>query len=211
MKITLPESIADVALHQFQKYDELLKREDLSFDQFNKRKINIFTGIAMRDVNSIIEKDYKLILDSIDKALNEASGFQPIFNIQDVEFGFIPNFDNITMAEYRDITEYSKEMKDFHKLMAVLFRPVIKKDSFNNYKIEKYNGTSKRADVMKYMPMSVVNGALVFFSSLANELVSYTAKYMVVEQAREEAHQTTLKNGGGMQRLKNWLKAKFGK
>jgi len=64
---------------------------------------------------------------------------------------------------------------------------------------------------MKHIPLSIVNGSLVFFSSLANELVSYTEKYMVVEPTKAGVPQTTSRSGDGMQQLKNWLRARFGK
>jgi hypothetical protein len=93
--------------------------------------------------------------------------------------------------------------------MAVLFRP-IKKKIGSKYKIVEYNGTEKRANVMKYMSMDIVNGSLVFFSNLANELINYTQKYTTEVQARAEVPATTLKNGGGMRRFLKCAKAKFG-
>ena len=63
---------------------------------------------------------------------------------------------------------------------------------------------------MKLMPLSAVTGALVFFSSLSNELLNYTQRFLEEEQAREDKRQTTLKSGGGMQRLTNWLRGNYG-
>jgi len=192
MTINLPESIADIKLHQFQKYSILLERTDLKPEQFDKRKVEIFTGVERNRLDLISQKDYKEIVEQIDIALNQTVEFKPTFFIQDVEFGFIPNLDKITAGEYRDLSIYGTDVNDMHKLMAVLFRPIKNKDVLGNYEIIKYNGTEKRADVMKYMPLSIVNGALVFFSSLANELISYTQKYMKVEQVKEDQQATTL-------------------
>ena len=216
MKVTIPESINDIALHQFQKYDLLLKRTDLTDEQFNVRKIEIFTGLDRKRIPLLSQKDYSEILILIDKALEQTTEFQPTFKIKDVEFGFIPNFDKITAGEYRDLTLYSQDIENMHKLMAVLFRPIKKRKWYqwfykrNKYKIVEYNGTEKRAEVMKYMPLSIVNGALVFFSNLANELIEYTQKYTTEEQARESTPATTSKNGGGMLRFLKCARAKFG-
>jgi hypothetical protein len=210
MKVTIPESIADVKLHQFQKYSLLLERTDLTEEQFNKRKIEIFTGIERNRLNLISQKDYKEIVEQIDVALNQTVSFTPTFWMEDVEFGFVPNLDKITAGEYRDLSLYGVDVQEMHKLMAVLFRPITKKDVLNNYSIINYEGTERYAMIMKYMPLSIVNGALVFFSSLANELVSYTQKYMVVEQPKAEQQVTTSKNGGGMQRYLTYVRAKFG-
>jgi len=211
MKILLPESIADITLHQFQLYNELLEREDLDVYNFNKRKIQIFTGLERNRIDLISVSDYNDIVTQIDLALNQTVEFTPTFFIKDLEFGFIPNLDKITQGEFIDLSNYGTDIKELHKLMAVLFRPIKNKDAFGNYSIINYQGTEQYSNIMKHIPLSIVNGSLVFFSSLANELVSYTQRYMVQEPTKAGAHQTTLKSGDGMQLLKNWLRGRFGK
>ena len=56
------------------------------------------------------------------------------------------------------------DVENYHKVMAILFRPIIQSDRFDNYKIANYEGTKQYADVMKQMPMSIVKGAFVFFT-----------------------------------------------
>lgn len=210
MTINLPESIADIKLHQFQKYSILLERTDLTPEQFDKRKVEIFTGLERNRLDLISQKDYKEIVEQIDIALNQTVEFKHTFFMEDVEFGFIPNLDKITAGEYRDLSLYGVDVNEMHKLMAVLFRPIKKKDVLGNYSIINYEGTERYAAIMRYMPLSIVNGALVFFSSLANELVNYTQKYMTVEQVKAEQPATTLQNGDGMQRFSTYVRAKFG-
>ena len=199
MKVLLPESIDDVTLEQYQKYQELLKREDLEQYPFNKRKLAIFTGIKMNIANQISIKDINEMIAQIDTALEQTVVFKQRFFIDDVEFGFIPNLDKICGAEYFDLDKYSSEVEELHRTMAILFRPITDRDSFGNYKIKDYNGTEELCDVMKLMPLSVVNGALVFFSSLSNELLNYIQRYTREEQVREEKLQDTLASGDGMQ------------
>lgn len=203
MKITIPEHIGEITLGQYQKYHALTLREDLDAFQFNKRKIEIFCNVKRIDLDKIKQTDYEDIVSQIDIALNQSVEFEPIFSIQDIEFGFIPNLDKITGGEYRDLTIYGMDIDKMHNLMAVLFRPIKKKDILDNYTIISYQGTEQYANIMKSMPLSIVNGALVFFSSLANELLNYTRKYMEVVQVREEAQMTTLINGDGMQQSMN--------
>ena len=210
MKIILPESIADIKLYQFQKYNTLLERIDLDEYQFNKRKIEIFTGLERKRLDLISQTDYEEIITQIDIALNQTVEFTPTFKMQDVEFGFIPNLDKITTGEYRDLSIYGTDINEMHKLMAVLFRPIIKKDIVGNYSIIDYEGTERYANIMLSMPLSIVNGSLVFFSSLASELVNYTQRFIVVEQVKEKAQVNILKSGDGMLRYLNYVKAKFG-
>ena len=193
MRIILPEHIADITLEQFQKYALLLHREDLDDYQMNKRKIEIFTGIRYHDVQHISNKDFKDILKQIDIALNADVPFVNRFKIDGVEFGFVPNLDKITAKEFTDLSLYPLEnIETYHKLMAILFRPIVNKDAFGNYDIETYNGTEKYADTMKKMPMNIVNGALVFFYNLANELEMSIQRYTIQEVVKASKRQTTL-------------------
>jgi hypothetical protein len=93
MKLLLAESIDDITLEQYQKYQELLKREDLEQYPFNKRKLAIFTGIKMNIANQISIKDINEMIAQIDKALEQTVVFKQRFFIDKVEFGFIPNLD----------------------------------------------------------------------------------------------------------------------
>lgn len=204
MKIILPENIEEITLEQFQKYSLLLEREDLDDFQLNKRKVSIFTGIKYKDLNNIDARDFEDILTQIDIALNVDVKFKDRFVLNGVEFGFIPNFDKISTKEFVDLSLYPlDDIETYHNLMAILFRPIKKTDSFGNYNIKSYNGTERYAELMKQTPMNIVNGALVFFLNLAKELQTSTQKYMEVELLKEAKHPTTLKNGDGMQLLKN--------
>ena len=203
MKITLPEHIGEVTLGQFQRYHELTQRENIDGYQFNKRKVSIFTGIKYRDLDKITNKDFKEILEQIDKALNTDYEFTDTFILDNISFGFIPNFDNIKTKEFVDMDLYKPDdVQNLHKLMAILFRPIKNRDNFDNYSIKEYNGTAKYSILMKQMPLSVVNGALVFFCNLSKELSINIQKSTAKELQKGDKHLTTSKNGDGTQPLK---------
>lgn len=197
MKITLPENISEITLGQYQKLDKLAERDDLPIDQLTKRKIEIFTGLSRKEIDNIRQSDYAEISEQIDKALSTDCEFVNRFEIGGKEFGFIPNFDNITTGEYVDLCEYSADSEKTHNLMAVMFRPITKKDSFGNYLIENYQGSERYASEMKDMPMSIVKGALFFFASLSIELENYIQKSMRSELAREKRRQNISRSGDG--------------
>lgn len=199
MKVILPENIEDVKLHQFQKYAELLKREDLEDFEFNKRKVECFTNIKYHDLNNVSQSDFSDILIQIDKALDADVPFIQRFEMNGTEFGFIPNFDKMTTKEFVDISIYPlDEIENYHKLMAIMFRPVKNTDAFDNYDIDNYNGTEQYAELMKQTPMNIVNGALVFFYNLAKELQVSTQKFIVQELKKARVQATTSTNGDGI-------------
>lgn len=206
LKLTLPEHIGDITLNQYQRYDKLqtrLEDEDLTIREFNKLKLNLFAGVPYRSIEDIMQKDIDSLMLQIDTALNQDSEFEHRFKLydvdlgHDVEFAFIPNLDDINNAEYFDLNKYGAEVETLHNLMAILFRPIKKADSFKNYTIKKYKGTSEYAELMKETPMSVVNGALFFFSSLSSELQKHIQKSTNQELERVQRQRTILQNGDG--------------
>lgn len=198
VKITIPENINDITLGQFQKFSELLKK-DLNDYELLTRKISIFTGLTLEQSKELSQMDLESINNDINKALETPVNFVNRFFIDDVEFGFIPNFDKIKPKEYFDLTEYANKEEYLHNLMAVLFRPIIDKGVKESYTITEYKGTEQYANHMKLMPLGAVNGALGFFLTLRNDLNNYIQKYMEVEQAKEKPQVITFLSGGGTQ------------
>lgn len=199
MKVIVPEHIGDITLNQYQRYIKLTEREDLNPFEFSKRKLEIFTKIPYHSLNGVSQKDYEELLNDIDKALATEVQFKDRFKMGGVEYGFIPNFDKITTGEFVDLSKYGTDTDTLNNLMAILFRPIKNKDAFKGYTINDYNGTSEYAEQMKQTPINIVNGALLFFCSLAKELQKSTQKYMVAELKKVQKHRGTLKNGDGTQ------------
>ena len=198
-KITIPEHIGEITLGQYQKFNELNKRTDLSELDYNKRVIATFTELKHREVGMIPHKEYESILKLIIEAMDKDVKFEHRFKIGDVEFGFLPNLDEMSTGEFVDLKEYGIDIENFHKLMAILFRPITNKDGLGGYEVMNYEGTKKYAEIMKRMPMNLVNGALVFFSNLAKELRVHIQRSTVQAQQREIKQQTILANGDGIQ------------
>jgi hypothetical protein len=196
LKITLPEDISDITLEQSQKYLSIIKREDISEFDKTKRIVTLFTGLKRREVELIDVGDYDVIVRQINKALDLDVSFENRFSINGVEYGFIPKLDDITAGEYIDLSSYGTSPETLHKVMSILFRPVILSDAFGNYEIESYTANSEYADVMRQAPMNVVNGMLVFFCLLSSELQIHTLKYTARVQAEARLKQVIISRSG---------------
>lgn len=199
MIVTLPEGSKDITLDQFQRMHALNNREGLTPEKYEAEFINIFTGIPKTKVKSIKLSDYESLVNAITKALNTENPFTDRFIIDGVEYGFMPSLDEMTQNEFWHLSEYEKEVKDLHLLMAVLFRPITKKDKFNNYEIETFKSAKERGKVFKKMTMNNVNGALGFFLTLSKQLRKAIQRSTAQELARVAKRKTTSLSGDGMQ------------
>ena len=198
MKVVIPEDIKDITLGQFQKFVALDKVEDITDKQVNKEKLKIFIGLTDDEIKGMSKNDFDELVKLIDEALNKPAKFEKTFKIKDTTFGFHPNLDQMTSGEHGDLSDYNDGPENFHRLMAILFRPITGKDLSGNYKIAAYNGTDIWCEVMKQTPLNIVNGALVFFLNLSKELrICIQESSKVAELRKGEKHQIFGLSGAG--------------
>jgi hypothetical protein len=199
MKITIPENIKDITLRQLQDITLFASKEGVTELQVSHEKIRVITGIDLSTA-TISQNDFEDLIESIDKALNTPADFQQTFTMKDIQFGFHPNLNNMSSSEYYDLMEYGDNTETLHNLMAILFRPLDGKDKFGNYKIETYEGTEESKELMKDMPLNLVNGALVFFFNLSRELrLNIHKSLKEMEAKREKKHRSFFGIGVGTQ------------
>ena len=199
VKITIPEDSKDITLGQFQKYNTLIKREDINDFEKAKRIVSLFTGLKYHQVGQMEQKDYIDVISKVSIALAKECEFVNTFGFNGVEYGFVPNLDKVTTAEWVDLQKYGSNEDELHYLMAVLFRKV-KKRTKHGYKVVDYNGTAATRGLMKELPMHIVNGCLGFFLNLQKELHNHTLKSIMVAGRKQELLDI-LKHGDGIAQL----------
>ncbi|QDP51104.1 MAG: hypothetical protein Unbinned3907contig1000_47 [Prokaryotic dsDNA virus sp.] len=180
-KIKVPTDLNDISLGQYQMFDLLTK--DIEGVFLDQRTVEIFCGISFAEVALITHKDVKEVAEDIRELLSGEVEFKHRFKIKTQEFGFIPDFENITSGEFADLTSYVGKIEEMHKTMAILFRPITNKVG-DKYDIYPYTGTKDFSDLMKFMPLGIALGSMVFFWNLANDL-----KNDIQSSTREEAIQ----------------------
>jgi hypothetical protein len=184
MKVIIPESLNEITLKQYLDFKKLVDADKYKDHELIYHKVSIFTNLDYAQCRNIGVKDLADLSVLIDNAIETDYEFEQTFTFDGVEYGFIPNLDKITTGEWVDLMNYQNDDDDLNKLMAILFRPIVKKDSFNNYTIESYNGTEGRAEVMYQLPFSIVKGAIGFFLNLLSELLGVIPKYTDKELAK---------------------------
>jgi hypothetical protein len=178
LEINIPTELKEIKLSQYQAFLKIAKNnEDEEF--LHQKMVQTFCGIDLKEVAEIRYKDVIEITESLGKMFDVKNHkFINKFKMGGVEFGFIPNLDDMTFGEYTDLDTYITDWEQMHKAMAVLYRPIKKNGLNGTYEIEKYNGSITYSDVMKHAPLDVVFGANVFFYTLGNELLKSTMTYL---------------------------------
>jgi hypothetical protein len=148
------------------------------------------------------------VLSILNKAFEEKPKLIQRFNLLDVDMGFIPKLDDITLGEYVDIESNLTNWEKMHKAMAVLYRPVNFK-SKDKYTISPYKVNEEIQELMKDMPLDVVISSMVFFYSLGKELLEVIPRYLAQQLKKEDMQMLDnhlQKNGTGINQFMHSLR-----
>ena len=202
---TIPETLRDIKLSQWQQYvDVLEKNKDAETTDFLMKKLlGIFCGIELKDVNKLGLNVFDDTIQHLHNTLNSKPELVKTFKMTGtdgvtVEFGLIPNFDKMSYGEFVDLEKYIFIDKDFHRAMAVMYRPIKHKNSKDSYLIHDYKGTEYLAEVMKSTPLDVALGSRFFFYRLATKLSNFTMVSTLKELQQKQEGLTdkhSVKNG----------------
>ena len=208
INITIPENLNEITLYQYQRFEKLIKDNEPS-EFVNQKTIEIFCNIDLKDVARIRIAEVSEILKHINELLQHKPKLTTTFKLGVYEFGFIPKLEDLTAGEYIDIENYLGDVQTLHKAMAVLFRP-IKHKSNKLYTIEEYESSDKYSEVLKYMPLDVALGCMLFFSTLLNDCVIGLTDFIQKEAEQSEQVKNLLeKNGVGISQFTQQLKETF--
>ena len=170
IEITIPETFSDITIEQYQKFYKIAEINE-NGDFLNQKTIEILCNT--QHANLIPFNEVQDILQSIEQIFKSKPKHLQRFKIDNIELGFIPDLDKMSFGEFIDINNYIDNVEDFHKALAVLYRPITTKLK-GMYLIEDYKGSDMYSQLMKKAPLEAILGAKVFFYNLANELLKAT-------------------------------------
>lgn len=204
LELTLPSSISEIPLVNYQKF--LKVQENSNDEEFIVQKmIEIFCGIQLKDVVKIKYTELQGLLEHFQKIFSVKPNFYQTWKYKEMEFGFIPNLENITWGEYIDLEHHLNNWDDYHKAIAVMYRPIIKREK-ERYQIAPYTASEEFHEFMKFIPMEIAISARVFFYNLGAELLRSTSNYLETMKMMNRKERRVLmkgsnliNNGGGIQ------------
>lgn len=196
IEINVPTSLSEVTLGQYQKFLKIA--EDNPEGNFlNAKMIEIFCGIPLSDSYKLKMSSVTAIIDILNELLSQTPKRVEQFTMNGVQYGFIPDLDEMSLGEYVDLDGNASDWNNMHVAMNVLYRRIKIKKS-GKYNIVDYN--VENPEKMKDMPLDAAIGSLFFFYNLGMELSKHTILYSS-NQAEMEAYQEQLiseTNGDGI-------------
>jgi hypothetical protein len=199
MKVNLriPTTLNDVTLKQYQEFSKLESKLDETNDATIQLKIvEIFCNVPEIVVRNMKATDIAEVCEIINGMFDVQHQLINRFTLNGIEYGFIPELDDMSFGEYMDLDTFIGDNDNLHRALNVLFRPIEHKRG-NRYKIKEYNpDTSEEA---KEFPLDVVLGAIIFFYNLGKDLSTVMLNSLGKKNEKALAqHLLSQQNGDGL-------------
>jgi len=194
VELIVPNSLNEVTLGQYQEY---IKLKDLSETELSLKMIEIFCKLNSEQVRYLKATDVRNVVTIIAEMFDSKPSLVNTFKINGIEYGFIPNLDEMSFGEYIDLDTYIGDWDNIEKAMGVLYRPVEMRKG-NRYHIKEYE--AGETEHLKAMPLDAVLGSILFFYRLGNDLCRIMMNSLEGTEMQDlQAHLNSEVNGDGIQ------------
>lgn len=220
LEISIPSTLSEIPLKHYQEF--LKVQADSNDEEFVAQKmIEIFCGISLKDVAKMKLTSLNELIAHFTHLFSEKPKFQNRFTIETeegkLEFGFIPELEQISFGEYVDLEAHLTNWETYHKALAVMYRPIVKTRK-DKYDVIPYEPNKDFQELMKFAPLDIAIASSVFFWNLGSELLTATLNYLENEVKKNKTFTATFQkqlnlpnDGGGisqyMQSLKETLQS----
>jgi len=192
LKINIPTSLDEITLRKYKHFYKISeKNKDERFLQ--AKMIEVFCNVELKDVMKMRYKDTQEVVKILDELFQSKPQLVKSFKLGDVEFGFHPSLDELSLGEYIDLDTYVGEWDNIEKAMNVLYRPITAK-FVNKYAVEEY--AVNTSDRILDMPMSAVTSSLFFLLSLGIDLSKTMTNYLDKGQKQALTDYLSLEQNG---------------
>ena len=203
INITIPTDLSEITLRQYKRFLKIQKTVD--DERFLSAKIiEIFCGVNLEEVMQIKFNDSEFIVDTLTKMFEQKPKLVTKFKLNNKEYGFHPQLDDLTLGEYIDLDTFIGDWENIEKAMAVLYRPIVNKLK-DKYTIEEYK-LGREADILD-MPMDAVLSSIFFLWNLGLDLSKAMMSYLDKEEVQAlTQYLNSQPNGGGITQFTDLLK-----
>ena len=178
VELIIPSNLSEISLKQYQKFLKIQETNDDSYF-LQCKMIEIFCNLDAKSVRLLKISDADRVVDIINNMFEAKPDLIRTFKIGGVEYGIIPDLDDISLGEYIDLDTYIGDWQNMQIAMNVLYRPISKKIG-NKYLINEYALDAK--EKLEEIPMDVVLGSIFFLWNLGIDLSKTMVNYLETPQ-----------------------------
>jgi hypothetical protein len=203
-RLNIPNKLSEITLRKYQKFVKL-NTEDVDERFLQIKMIEIFCEVSHKNVLKIKFNDADKVTAILGEMFTQKPNLVTKFKMDGIEYGFIPDLDEMSFGEYIDLDTYLGDWENIHTAMNVLYRP-IKEKKGERYTINEYDVNTK--DLLLDMPLDAVISSVFFFYHLGKDLSVVMNRYLEreIKKIPYQQQQDLMLNGDGIKQFSHSLK-----
>jgi len=203
-RLNIPNKLSEITLRKYQKFVKL-NTEDVDDRFLQVKMIEIFCEVSHENVLKIKFADADRVTAILGDMFTQKPDLVTKFRLNGVDYGFVPELDEISFGEYIDLDTYLGDWENIHTAMNVLYRP-IKSHKGDRYVIEDYD-VNKKEDLLD-MPLDAVISSVFFFYHLGKDLSVVMNRFLEREITKIpfQHKQDLMLSGDGIKQFSHSLK-----
>ena len=178
VELIIPSNLSEISLKQYQKFLKIQETNDDSYF-LQCKMIEIFCNLDAKSARLLKLTDADRIVEIINNMFEDKPSLIRTFKIGGIEYGIIPDLDEMSLGEYIDLDTYIGDWQNMQIAMNVLYRPISKKIG-DKYLINEYTLDAK--EKLEEIPMDVVLGSIFFLYNLGIDLSKTMVNYLEAPQ-----------------------------
>ena len=178
VELIIPSDLSEISLKQYQKFLKIQETNDDSYF-LQCKMIEIFCNLDAKSARLLKLTDADRIVEIINDMFEAKPSLIRTFKIGGVEYGIIPDLDEMSLGEYIDLDTYIGDWQNMQIAMNVLYRPISKKIG-DKYLINEYTLDAK--EKLEEIPMDIVLGSIFFLYNLGIDLSKTMVNYLEAPQ-----------------------------
>ena len=178
VELIIPSNLSEISLKQYQKFLKIQETNDDSYF-LQCKMIEIFCNLDAKSARLLKLTDADRIVEIINNMFEDKPSLIRTFKIGGVEYGIIPDLDEMSLGEYIDLDTYIGDWQNMQIAMNVLYRPISKKIG-DKYLINEYTLDAK--EKLEEIPMDIVLGSIFFLYNLGIDLSKTMLNYLEAPQ-----------------------------
>lgn len=181
VKITIPESLADIPVSQYKKFIAMATEEN-----GDEQALYHFCGLTPDQQERMKIADKNRLRTQLGNVLKETPKLVQTFKHNGVKYGFHPKLEDISMGEYVDLDVLLKEpYKNAEQVLGILYRPITQ-SKFGKYLIENYDPDKHTGEGFGALGTDILLGCMLFFYRLEIALLITFLRYSQEEQKKNQ-------------------------
>lgn len=182
----IPKDWSEITIGRFQELMEIDSEDQIATIA---QRVAVLTDTDPDYIRNLPLKQFYDISNDLEFVKEKIpTEWKPKFEFKGQKYGFIPDLTFVSTGEWLDAEAFKQDVTgNLHNYAALLWRPIVSEEG-DDYTIKEHTtvGFSARAKLFKELPITYIQGGLVFFLTFSAQCLETMMESLAKEVQKQQ-------------------------